>query len=215
MGSPTWSPDGKKIAFLAHFDKGSYLWIADAATGKSRQVANTPVLGTLESQLSWLGDSKRIALVLVPAKRAAMPVSGAVAMSPMVKVSDDKANALRTYAGLMNTPYEFDLLEWHVTGQLATIDTDNGRTREIGGPAMIENVSPQPDGSHYRVTLMERPFSYMVPTSSFPEREVIWSAEGKQVVELAKRPLRFGGPATPASNSDNEKRSISWRPDGA
>ena len=62
---------------------------------------------------------------------------------------------------------------------------------------------------------MERPFSYMVPTSSFPEREVIWSAEGKQVVELAKRPLRFGGPPTPASNSDNEKRSIAWRPDGA
>ncbi|MBC8063837.1 MAG: S9 family peptidase [Chlorobia bacterium] len=170
----------------------------------------------METQFEWLGDSKRLVAVFVPAKRAPMPQISSVASSPLVKVSDDKATAMRTYAGLMNSPHEFDLLEWHATGQLGVASIESGKVSEIGKPAMIENVSPQADGSHFRVTLMERPFSYLVTTGSFPEREVIWNAEGKQIVELAKRPLRFGvtPPATPPTPSDSEKRSIAWRPDG-
>ena len=37
ISSPAWSPDGKKIAYIANADAGSYVWIADVATGKSMQ----------------------------------------------------------------------------------------------------------------------------------------------------------------------------------
>lgn len=222
LGSPSWSPDGAKIAYFAHFNNASHIFIADAKTGKTKQVTTRPVLATLETQFEWLSDSKRIVTVLVPATRTVMPQSGLVASGPLVKVSDDKPTSLRTYAGLMNSPYEFDLLEWHATGQLAVLSTDNGKVQEIGKPAMIENVSPQADGSHFRVTLMERPFSYLVTTGSFPERDVMWTAEGKQVIEFAKRPLRIGAPTPPATGAgapaagqnETDKRSIVWRPDG-
>ncbi|HJP82879.1 MAG TPA: prolyl oligopeptidase family serine peptidase [Fimbriimonadaceae bacterium] len=214
LGSPNWSPDGKRIAYFAHFDTGTYIWVADASTGKSKQISSTPVLATLETQFEWLGDSRRIVAVFVPSKRAAMPTPGEVAATPLVKISDDKPNQLRTYAGLMNSPYEFDLLEWHATGQLGVADAESGKLRLIGKPAMIENISPEADGNAFRVTLMERPFSYLLPTSSFPEREVIWSVDGAQLVELSKRPLRMGGPPANAASNDNDKRSITWRPDG-
>jgi dipeptidyl aminopeptidase/acylaminoacyl peptidase len=213
LGNPTWSPDGKRLAYLAHFDRGSFLYVADAATGRSKQVTSPAVLAVLETGVTWLSDSKRLVAVFVPSKRAPMPEAPAVASTPRVKVSDDKATSLRTYAGLMDAPHEFDLLEWHVTGQLGIASIDTGKVQPVGKPAMIENVSPQADGSHFRITLMERPFSYMVPASSFPEREVVWDVKGAQVVEIAKRPLRFGTPP-PGQPNDQEKRSLTWRPDG-
>lgn len=216
IASPSWSPDGTKIAYAALFDQATYIYVADANTGKSKQVGSWPVLGTLATGMDWLSDSKRITAVFVPPKRAPMPLAAEVANAPQVKVSDDKATSLRTYAGLMNSPYEFDLLEWHATGQLGVVNVDNGRVQEVGKPTMIRSVSPQADGSHFRVTFMERPFSYLVPTGSFGTREVIWDATGKQLVELDKRPLRLTAPtppATPAAN-DSQKRSITWRPDG-
>lgn len=216
ISNPSWSPDGTKIAYLALFDQATYLYVAESATGKSKQVGSWPVLHTLGTNVDWLGDSKRMSVVFVPPKRSSMPEIPTVATAPHVKVSDDKTNSLRTYAGLMNAPYEFDLLEWHTTGQLGVVNVDNGRVQEIGKPAMIRSVSPQADGSHFRVTFMERPFSYMVPTSSFGSREVVWDVSGKQVVELDHRPLRFGTttPTPPAQQAEAQKRSITWRPDG-
>ena len=40
---------------------------------------------------------------------------------------DTDKNRLRTFPSLMSTPYEFQLLEWHATGQLALIDVRAGR----------------------------------------------------------------------------------------
>lgn len=220
LSGATWSPDGTRIAFMAHFEQGTYLYVADAKTGKIKQACPSPMLATLNTRFEWLSDSKRIVTVWIPAKRVEKPVLPVVAPAPLIKVSDDKATSIRTYAGLMNTPYEFDLLEWYATGQLGIVDVTNGKLQEVGKPQMVESFSSQADGSHFRVTLMERPFSYMVPASSFPEREVVWDAAGKQVAELAKRPLRFSQPTPPTTPGqaptglDSDKRSIVWRPDG-
>ncbi|MGH7670378.1 MAG: hypothetical protein ACRENQ_12890, partial [Gemmatimonadaceae bacterium] len=45
--SPAWSPDGKQLAYIANFDDGSYIYVADVATGKSVQASKAPLLATL------------------------------------------------------------------------------------------------------------------------------------------------------------------------
>lgn len=215
LSDPTWSPKGDRIAFLAHFDNGSWLYVADAATGKTKRVTERALLATLSSDFSWTSDGKRLVAVFVPTNRSAMPIIPTVAASPLVKVTDDKTNSLRTYPSLMDTTEEENLLEWDATGQLAVAEVDSGKRQDVGKPAMIESFSIQPDGTYFRVTVMERPFSYIVPASSFPERDVLWDTTGKQVIEFAKRPLRLGTAADTPRPNDNEKRAISWRPDGA
>ena len=44
VSSPTWSPDGARIAYIANFDDASRLYVADLASGKSRQLTATPLL---------------------------------------------------------------------------------------------------------------------------------------------------------------------------
>ena len=38
VSGPVWSPDGRQVAYIANFDDGSHVYVADAATGKSVQV---------------------------------------------------------------------------------------------------------------------------------------------------------------------------------
>ena len=53
---------------------------------------------------------------------------------------DNERNRLRTYASLMRTPYEFDLLEWHATGQIGIVDIATGTMTKFGTPGMITNL---------------------------------------------------------------------------
>src|SRR5699024_2226726 len=42
-----WSPDGTKIAYFAHFNDKTTIYVADINSGHSKQISNQPVLATL------------------------------------------------------------------------------------------------------------------------------------------------------------------------
>ena len=105
---------------------------------------------------------------------------------------DADKNRLRTYPSLMNTPYDFQLLKWHATGQIGLVDVATGTMTKFGTPGMITSVDMNPTGRYARVTRMREPFSYIVPTSSFGSIEEIWDGTGKALVKLNERPLNLG-----------------------
>jgi dipeptidyl aminopeptidase/acylaminoacyl peptidase len=215
ISDPTWSPDGKQLACLVHAPDASRLYVIDVASGRSRAVTQKPLLLTLDEGIEWVDGGKKIVAVFVPNNRPKAPESPMVAVTPRVRLSDGKAAGLRTYAGLLDSPYDSDLLEYYGTGQLAVVDVAKGSIQPVGKPAMIDAVDSNPAGDYFRVTVMERPFSYLVTYSSFPEREFLWDAKGEQKAELTKRGLRLGRPDETPRPSDTEKRNLAWRPDGA
>ena len=222
VSSPAWSPDGSRIAYVANFDNASRVYVADAATGKSRQAAATPLLATLVTDVDWTADGKSLVAVLIPDGRKPAPQKPAVEGGPLVRMTDGHKDKTRTHASLLRDPYEREAMEYYVTGQLAAIDARTGAVRKIGQPAMIMGVDPSPDGGWFRVTLLQKPFSYIVPWTSFPQSEQLWDATGKMVAELAKRPLResdgggFGDdPPAPQGDSASPKRGFGWMPDGS
>jgi dipeptidyl aminopeptidase/acylaminoacyl peptidase len=224
VGGPQWSPDGSHVAFLANFDDATYVYVAEAATGRSRRAAPAPVLATLVTSLEWTADGRSIVTVLPPEGRGPEPAAPAIATGPQVRLTTPGArNKTRTYADLLEGPYDRTLLEYHTTGQVALIDVAGGAraVRRIGRPAMVQNVDASPDGRYFRVTLLQKPFSYVVPVSAFGTTDELWDAGGAKIAVIAGRPLRESDMDQPATNTpgpgaanDTARRSIGWMPNG-
>lgn len=213
----TWSPDGTRLAYLAHFDDGSHIYVADADDGESRRITRDPVLATLVTGVDWTGDGRWVVTVLPPEDRGPEPPAAGVPTTPMVRLTTEGANRLRTYFDLLEDPHEMALAEYYATGQLARIEVDSRRVERIGPPAMIQRVDPSPDGRWFRVTTMRGPFSYIVPTSSAASVEELWGEDGQVAATLAERPLRDGGEPSDddeEEDEEEERRGLSWRIDG-
>lgn len=218
ISSTAWSPDGKQLAYVANFDNATHVFVADVATRKSAQISRTPLLATLVTTVNWTADGKHVIAVLIPEPRAAQPVKPPVASGPRVQVwTDGKASPQRNFFSLLEEPYEKDLMEWYVTGQLAAIDVKTKTVRRIGAPQMIRSADPSPDGRYIRVATMQKPFSYVVQYNSFGQNDEIWDATGKVVATIEKRPLR----EVPETGDDDDnaagvpaRRNLAWMPAG-
>ncbi|MFO7694270.1 MAG: hypothetical protein R6V57_14370, partial [Vicinamibacterales bacterium] len=242
VSNAAWSPDGSLIAFYVHTPDATHIWVADPMTGASKQLTPKPVLATLVSSFDFSADGRKIAAVVIPDGRAPMPKAPAAPAGPQVKLADDgDRNRLRTFPSLMATPYDFELLEWHATGQIVVLDVTppaavpaRGRApkqvpaamKKIGQPQMVRSLDLSPDARHLRVNRIVRPFSYVVPVGSFGSVDEVWDLDGQVMVELDKRPLNLGvqdptqPPPDPAAGpggaqaQQQGRREIAWRADG-
>ena len=218
IGVPAWSPDGSQVAYVASFDTASHVFVTEAATGKSRQVTRTPLLATLVTTVDWTADSRSVVVVLIPDARGAAPIRPAIATGPQVRLwMDSLESSQRNWATLLQEPFDQDLMQYYVTGQLATIDVRSRAVTKLGAPAMISAVEPSPDGRWLLVTRLEKPFSYMVQYNNFGAIEEIWDAGGKARAIVSRRPLREATDSTSVAARaarDSSKRAIGWLPSG-
>jgi dipeptidyl aminopeptidase/acylaminoacyl peptidase len=120
----------------------------------------------------------------------------------------------------MATPHDEELLEWHATGQLVTINVESGETDQIGRPAMIYGFDFAPNGQYSRVELLQKPFSYIVPVNNFGRVEQLWSRSGNLLADLDKTEMNTGlgdrrpsAPGVAGSGDVLQKRQIRWAKD--
>ena len=216
ISSAAWSAEGTQVVFVANFENASHIFVADATTGRARQVTKTPLLATFVTAPEIAAGGKRLFAVQIPDGRGVAPEDHGNKSSPMVRVTSPAKNPQRTHnvGGLLEFPIDMQRLEYFTTGQLVAIDAANGAVTKIGQPGMIRSIDASPDGNFIRVTTMTKPFSYIVPTSSFGTVEEIWSLDGKTKVELLKQPLREGIPVDSSQRNQTpaEKRNIIWHP---
>ena len=229
LSSPSWSPDGSKVAYYVHTDDATHIYVATAKDGTARKLSQVPVLATLVTSIEWTPDGAAIMAVVPPAARKPMPVEREGSEEPEVKITAGKAAANRTYRFLMHTEEDRAMLEWLSTGQLVLIDANSGTSRNIAAPDMWKNIEISPDGKYFRASTMLQPFSYNVPLSEFGTLDAVYDMNGKKLAEVLKRELRentvtrggpppgqrpgFGAGGRGAGRPD-DKRDISWRPDG-
>ena len=87
--------------------------------------------------------------------------------------------------------------------------------------AMVWAFAFSPDGEYARVTTLDKPFSYIVPVSSFGKTEEIWDRTGRKLLEFNKTEISTGlrgnvpdAPGVGGSGNDSGKRQVAWRWDG-
>ncbi len=218
VSGASWSPDGSQIGFLAHFDDGTHVYVADASDGDSRQVTRDYLLATNVTGFEWSQDGSEIFVVLRPENQGPPPAKPAVPETPMVRLTTDTENRLRTYFDLLEDPWEIETIRYFATGQLAAIDVDSRDVERIGPEAMLSSIDASPDGQLFEVSYMDGPFSYIVPASSVGSKTELWTRDGTVVEVLNESELRESA----VNNDDDdeeedeapEKRSLTWRTDG-
>ena len=218
IAAETWSPSGRQVAYIANFPDGSHAFVADVATGRATQVTRTPLLATFVQSLRFTADGRSLVVVLVPRDRGPKPTHGAggIEDGPRVRHTGSRKVPQPVHWSLLEDPHDQALLTWHTTGQLAVIDLASRGVRLVGAPTMIRSVDVSPDGTHFRVTRLTTPFSYLVPVSSFGTVQELWDATGKVVATLQTTPLREESrPNGPGTAPDTGRRNLQWHPAGA
>ncbi len=206
-----WAPDGEHVAFTHELVDRIELWVVEVETGRARRLITEAVNAAYGSPYVWVSDSRTLVVRTIPAGRGPAPAAPTVPMGPVIEETSGQAAPARTYQDLLKDAHDEATFEYFATSQLMRVDLQGG-TSSLGAPALFRSVSPSPDGSYLLVETTQRPFSYLVPASRFPNRIEAWDMDGRVVSEIADLPLQDKVP--PGFGSvPTGVRSVSWRAD--
>ncbi len=71
------------------------------------------------------------------------------------------ASPAPTLEDMLKTAYDEELFEYYFTSQVAAYDVATGRKTHAGKPAIVESITPSPNGEYLLVSKVKRPFSHL------------------------------------------------------
>jgi dipeptidyl aminopeptidase/acylaminoacyl peptidase len=224
LSVPEWSPDGKQFAFTNTTAEGIELWLGNAATASANPVGGAKINAVLGDPFQWMPDSQSLLVQTIPIKRGNPPAELKVPDGPIIQESDGKKAPVRTYEDLLQDRHDEDLFEYYATSQLTLLHPPHTAHvgpihagiefggSSVGKPAIFARVEPSPDGQHFLVSRIHRPFSYILPESDFPREVEIWDRSGKLEYKLASVPLGDHVPTEGVITGPRDSEWVSTQP---
>jgi len=208
----SWSPDETKIAFTHTTNTGVELWYIDVASASAKKITTDNLNANLGSPYNWMKDNQTLLVKMLPKNRQALiNEKKELPKGPTVSVSDGSKSQNRTYQDLLknkNDEANFDAL---VTSELYKI-TLSGTLELFKSAAIYAGESFSPDGNYVMLTTIQKPYSYIVPMSRFPQKSIVYDVSGKEIKVVNEVPLTEIMPKG-FSSVRKGKRSMSWRAD--
>jgi len=212
MANFVFSPDNKRLAFSNTNESGTALFVIDLATRNVKQLTAYNLNGTLTAPFQWLRNSSGLIITSLPKDRAALlDPSKDLPTGPIVSTSDGKVSQLRTYQDLLKNPQDEVNFETLVQSNLELVDLD-GKISSFKDKAIYTGISFSPDGEYVMITTITKPYSYVVPVSSFPQQVRIYDRSGKEIALVNETPLTEVMPKG-FSSTRSGKRAWHWRSD--
>ena len=210
LSEVSWSPDNTKIAFTNTTDKHVELWLVDVAGASARLVPNLFLNGAFGDAYEWNPDSQSLLARAVVGGRGAAPTGDSPTANPEQDAATHPA-ARSPQQDLLQSADDERLFDYYATAQVVRVGL-NGRMQPVGQPGVIETADPSPDGQYVLVKTRRRPYSHVLPLSSFPAQVDILDAEGLLVKTLAELPPVDHAPPSPDAVPPGP-RQHGWRAD--
>lgn len=209
LGSPSWSPDGKMFAFARYGSGSVELWVVEAANGATHRLRNVALNAAFGEPFQWMPDSQTLLCKLVPADRGRAPQSPRLPAGPTVQQSNGKPAVVRTYQDLLENPHDEALFDFYARAQLALVNVKSDRATPVGRPSIFQSVEPSPDGRYLLIAEIQKPYSYLLPASGFPQQVEVWDRAGNLAFRLANIPEQH---EQPLGGVVPGPRRFHWRP---
>ncbi|HLP64334.1 prolyl oligopeptidase family serine peptidase [Flavobacterium sp.] len=212
IANVSWSPNETKIAFTHTTNSGVELWVIDVATASAKKITSDNLNANLGSPFNWMKDNETLLVKVLPKNRPALIDSKKdLPKGPTVSVSDGSKSQNRTFQDLLKNKTDEANFETLVTSELYKV-TLSGSMQLYKSADIYAGESFSPDGNYLMLTTIQKPFSYIVPLSRFPQKTVVYDASGKEVKLVNEVPLTEVMPKG-FSSVRKGKRSMSWRAD--
>ena len=212
-GEPTWAADGKRFSFVNLAPDAVELWIGDAKTGKVRQVPGARLNPMFNDEMQWLPDQKTLLVKLVPKGMGAPPPEPIVPSGPSIQESGGEKGQSSTYENrdTLGSKHDEDVFDYYAATQLALVDAATGTITPVGKVGNYESLDPAPDGKHFLVTRIHKPYSYVTTYDRFPQEVEVWDVTDRAHVRahtIASLPLTD---RVPIGGVPVGPRDFSWR----
>jgi dipeptidyl aminopeptidase/acylaminoacyl peptidase len=209
---PTWSPDGRHLAFLSDRDGSGQakLWVWEAVTGKMRKASDVFVRA---NQIQWLPNNREVMLTVLPAnltpeqfaQRVLGPPAREGSFERVDKVHGSTVMVYQSAATTRQGSNDSGAGAWNLNGwlrDLIVIDVDSGKTQIVDQGHRIATYALSPNGSDVAVTIPTR-FEEAGSQQILFNLDVIALASHSFQVLASDIRLRFDG------------STFSWSPDSS
>jgi Tol biopolymer transport system component len=157
LGWVRFSPNGSYLSYVVIRDTGVEQWIFDLVSGIPRPLTSASLNATWGEPCQWLADSTGVLCTFVRSGRGSPPEG--------------------------NVP----LFEYYLTSQLATVQLETGRRRDVGSPAILTSASTTEDGQSIIVVRLTETFSPRAPVSHVVQSIETWDREGRVLHQVTKQ----------------------------
>ena len=207
-----WSPDQTKIAMTNTTAEGVELWYLDLTKGRMKKLTSPNLNANLGDVINWFYDGKSMLVKFVPPKiPKILDTDKLTPVGPRISTNDGKKAQNRTYQDLLKNKNDEKNFEILGQSELYRV-TLKGEKSLWKIKDMYDDITFSPDGKFILISVIQKPFSYLVPYYRFPTKYLIYSSESKQVKLLEDVPLIEDLPKGFMAVRKGD-RSFSWRLD--
>lgn len=207
-----WSPDEHKIAFTNTISTGNELWVLDLASATATRICEARLNACINSPFSWHPNGTQLLVRLRPENPSnLLDPNKEIPSGPIVSITIGKASQNRTFTDLLKNKLDEQNFENIITSELFLINLQ-GEKKLLKDKNLFIFSSFSPDGNYLLYSIVEKPFSYLVPYSRFPIKTFVLDTKSNSTKMVNDLPLTEIMPKG-FSAVRKGKRSMNWRND--